>query len=201
MTGRVFGRLTVVKRGPDRVFSGLKRVFWTCRCDCGNSTDVSGTSLRSGRTTSCGCYLRDIVGARNRRHGLCRTSIYNIWVGIKARCLNPKVACYPRYGGAGVTICDRWRDSFDAFLEDMGNRPAGMTIDRIDNSRGYEPGNCRWATPAEQRRNNRRIVLVNGMPLKDYAALRGVNYKSLHNAMQRGRDPVAVADAWVAAKG
>jgi hypothetical protein len=160
LTGQRFGRLLVEKRHPENTKAGKAR--WRCLCRCGNDTVVVGGSLTSGLTVSCGCFHKDVVavmGRRNRKHGETvgkRTAEYRIWSGLLARCYNKKVKDYPRYGGRGIGVCERWRNSFEAFLEDMGRRPArNYTIERVNNDSHYTPQNCKWATMAEQNRNRR----------------------------------------------
>jgi hypothetical protein len=124
------------------------------------------------------------------RHLCSRTKIYMVWRTMKQRCLNPNSAAFVYYGGRGITICARWRDSFDAFLADMGKPAAGMTLDRIDNDRGYEPGNCRWATRKDQQRNTRRSHLVewNGQTksLAAWAEVLGVKPNTLVCRLSHG---------------
>lgn len=150
-TGVRYGRLVVEGRdlttGPA---SKGRRVRWRCRCECGSVTSVTGHELAAGDTTSCGCWHREQVGNRARVHGFYGSGTYRSWRAAKERCHNPKNIKYPSYGGAGITMCDKWRNSFKAFLEDMGERPAGTTINRKDLLCGYEPGNCAWATHKEQ---------------------------------------------------
>lgn len=155
VTGQRFGRLTVLCRTVSDPYK------WLCRCDCGGVRVTSAGFLRAKRVLSCGCARRDhcrsgpntIHGEGGRRK---TTTEYEIWKGMKARCSNPKHTGYSRYGARGISVCARWRDSYEAFLADMGRRPSGKhSIDRINNEGNYEPSNCRWATASEQRRNQR----------------------------------------------
>lgn len=152
LSGERFGLLTATEL-TGTVRWGCR--LWRCLCECGGETIAASNSLRSGTVRSCGCLLSKTAADKARKHDGFGTPTYRIWGGIIQRCVNPAATSYPRYGGAGVTVCDRWR-SFPAFLEDMGERPPGLSIDRIKNERGYEPGNCRWATAKEQRANQRR---------------------------------------------
>ena len=159
--GQTFGRYTVesayvAKRGNAR---------FKCVCSCGNRTDVPAPAVIKGQARSCGCLRDEENREKYGRHRRSRTPIYKTWQSMKERCHNPTCHAYPLYGGRGITVCERWRNSFDAFLEDMGERPVGMSIDRIDNNKGYEPSNCRWATVIDQsnNRSTNRFLTIDGV--------------------------------------
>lgn len=159
--GDVFGRLTVVLPATP---SAHRQKRWLCKCVCGEKIVTRATCLTEGYTSSCGCLYREILPLVQRRHGdKTRRSVapeYSAWINMKTRCTNPKHNRWKYYGGRGITVCDRWRDNYEAFLADMGRRPSpDHSLDRYPNNDGnYEPDNCRWATGTEQRLNQRRAA-------------------------------------------
>lgn len=132
-----------------------------CQCDCGAAKVVRGRQLKDGTTSSCGCLAAELTRTRSSTHGMTHSKEWAAWHRIKLRCYNKSHDSYVHYGARGITVCDRWRTSFEAFLADMGPMPPDKpTIDRLDNSKGYEPGNCRWASVTEQNRNKGNNVFL-----------------------------------------
>lgn len=158
LAGVRFGRLTAIR--PDSQTE--QGVLWECRCTCGRTVVLHGKRLRYGRVKSCGCLRRELTAKKQFKHGHARgrgcclaTPEYRAWAHIISRCTNSNTCDWPNYGGRGITVCKRWRRSFQNFLSDMGPRPVGTSIDRKNNDGNYEPSNCRWATKVQQARNRR----------------------------------------------
>lgn len=194
LTNHVFHRLTVIRRGPNS--QNLTR--WYCRCACGKEVLCTAGALKDGRQKSCGCLRteRATANAISRtthgdRTGFLTTPEYKAWRGVKERCFNPKHAKYEDYGGRGITVCDRWKYSFENFLADMGRRPGpGYSIDRKKNNGRYELANCRWATTREQQNNKRsnHNVTYQGEThtIREWARLKNINHVTLRWRLARG---------------
>lgn len=191
LKGKKFGRLTIIDFAEIR----YRRAFWLCECVCGNVKIVDGIRLRSGKTRSCGCLRREMSAERGRRlntiHGGSYTSEYRIWISMRSRCLDETHTSYHNYGGRGIKVCDRWRESFVSFLEDMGPRPSLQhSIDRIDNDGDYTPKNCRWATMKEQRRNSRqnRFIIAFGerRTLIEWSECYGIGPRTISRRLEFG---------------
>lgn len=183
LSGRLFGDWRVLEFSRKNAAGEL---YWLAVCKCGNVKDVKAASLRSGKSTNCGCK------GRNFQHGMTKTRTFKSWDSMLQRCLNSNDPSFPRYGGRGISICKRWRESFEAFLSDMGERPEGMSLDRIDNDKGYSPRNCRWADASLQQRNTKvsKHLTVNGrtMALIEWARESGLEYSTLLRRYKAGWD-------------
>jgi|GEM_PF-2384486 len=129
--------------------------MWRCVCDCGTVRDVQGYNLSSGKTNSCGCFSADVASRNNKKHGMRKSTEYRIWSLMIQRCHNKNNPGYRNWGSRGIKVCDAWLESFENFYKDMGRRPDGTSLDRIDNDGNYEPSNCRWATKRQQTLNRR----------------------------------------------
>lgn len=152
MIGLTFGRLRVISKAPNK--GRCHR--WNCLCECGKTTMSHGGSLRGGDSQSCGCLRTERSAAALTKHSRTDSAEYRAWTDMKTRCYNRKYKDWPHWGGRGITVCAEWLHDFAAFFAHVGERPSSKhSIDRRDNSRGYEPGNVRWATSSEQNRNRR----------------------------------------------
>lgn len=186
MIGQAFGDLIVTEAARSRANRGA---FWLCKCVCGAIVDVAGCSLRSGHTKSCGCRNRRLSSERFTTHSSSRTPEYGVWCWMKQRCCNQRATHYDRYGGRGITVCERWRmphHGFSNFLKDMGPRPTSKhTIERFDNEGNYEPTNCHWVTRQRQANNTSKTVFIthNGVTcsLHDWARSLGLSPRTLRS--------------------
>jgi len=168
ITGQRFGLLVAIAPSGKR----RRETLWSVQCDCGGTSNVIVSALTSGSTRSCGCRVGLALPKTQPVHGYFGTPTYESYHGMLQRCGNPANKSYPRYGAKGITVCERWRGSFIAFLEDMGERPQGKTLDRKNGALGYSPDNCKWSTPREQVLNRAvtKFVTLDGKTqcLKDW---------------------------------
>lgn len=186
MAGQRFGKLAVISRAENSLDGSAQ---WLCQCDCGKSANIRGTNLRSGEVKSCGCSTGEFVANAHRTHGQSKTPIYRTWQSMRERCKNTKSKLYPDYGGRGIRVCDRWA-SFENFAQDMGPRPDGYSLDRINNDGNYSPENCRWTDwncQANNRRNG-KLINVNGemVTIKEASELTGVPHHTIRGRLRKG---------------
>ena len=198
LIGQVFNRLTVVEiaRKDKR-----KNILWRCICECGGETVAYAYDLKTGKVKSCKCLSRE---GQNKTHGGSKTKEFNIWSSMRQRCKNPNDRNFKSYGGRGIKVCPEW-DEFENFYADMGPKPPGKTLDRIDNNAGYSKENCEWRTVAEQCRNKRGNVwvTVNGerMILVDALKSLGTNIGAIHYYIKsRNLTHQEALDLWLARK-
>jgi hypothetical protein len=157
--GDSFGRLVVVGRAENST-GGTTR--YLCKCVCGIETAVQHANLKSGNTKSCGCLHNEILAKMATRHGEAnKTPEYSAWKAMIRRCETPSSSNYSIYGGRGITVCERWRHSYDNFLSDLGRKPSSVhSLDRTNVNGNYEPDNCKWSSPSEQSKNRRRFIVT-----------------------------------------
>lgn len=190
LTGKRFGRLVVIRQAGHK----RKEISWECVCDCGEHCVSAGYNLRSGKKTDCGNHKREKISESNKKHGLYGSRIHSIYYNMKNRCYNPKYYLFRHYGGKGVTVCEEWMG--DAGIENFykwsieNGYQETLSIDRIDNAKGYSPDNCRWTTMKDQqnnRTNNRRIT-INGetKTMMQWANHFGVSYSAIQSKIYKG---------------
>lgn len=195
LTGQRFNRLTAIKC-VQRPSHNHHKTFWLCKCDCGNESIVDSYYLTSGHTKSCGCLAREIAVTSNTTHGMSGTRLYAIYAGMKSRCLNKNRPAFYRYGGRGITICNEWVNDPQAFLDWAlaSGYTDKLTIERKDNSKGYSPDNCCWATDTEQCRNRRSNVYITiknqTKTATDWAKDFGISRVAVLKRIKRGWNPV-----------
>jgi len=181
LSGKIFGRLLVLEEAKDG------KVKWWCQCSCGSEPfEVIGSDLKSNHTKSCGCLHKEISANNSRIHGKHDSPTYVSWSSMKSRCYNKKIKNFYRYGGRGIKVCDRWLESFENFLEDMGERPSkDCSLDRVDNDGDYTPDNCRWATAKTQGINKSNVLVLTykgrTLPLVVWCEELNLVYRTIHN--------------------
>lgn len=195
LTGKRFGRLTVIKRAEDYISpSGNHSTQWFCRCDCGNTSTIAASSLIHGITSSCGCKAIETTKELCTTHGMTKTRIYHLYYSMRARCYNPEATSYKKYGEKGITVCSEWlgKDGFVNFYKwamDNGYEEH-LTLDRKDGTKGYSPDNCRWATYKEQANNTKATVFLtyNGetKPASEWAVITGLSQGCITQRKNRG---------------
>ena len=197
ISNKKFGKLLAVKRCTN--MSG--KTAWECKCDCGNITFVTTSNLTCNRIRSCGCLKIKQLLERSTTHNQRHTVLYSVWRGLRQRCNNPKHASYHNYGGRGITVCEEWDKSFQAFYdwsyangystENQKNEKLKLTIDRIDNNGNYEPSNCRWVDRKTQTRNMRttRFITFNGQnkSVSEWCEIYGIKLQTFNTRIRNGR--------------
>ena len=196
LTGQKFNRLTVIKRVDKPIHLKKNETYWLCLCECGNNTILTSTSLKAGKTKSCGCYHKE----KQTIHGKNKHHLYRIWCAMIQRCYNANNKQYHFYGGRGITVCDDWKNNFQAFYdwsylngytdEKTLTGRHKLTIDRVDNDGNYEPSNCRWVTQKEQSNNTRKnhLIVINGetKTMQQWADLYNINKHTFYARYKKG---------------
>lgn len=189
MAGKKYGRLLAIS--PTGILSPARNMIWNFICDCGNDRVVDGYIARSGKTKEClSCSKHNQIEGL-KTHGKSYTTEFSIWTGMLTRCFNKNCKAYINYGGRGITVCDSWKNSFEEFNADMGDRPSkGSSIERIDTNGNYEPSNCKWATKLEQIRNRRTTVSadINGKTrsIAEWCELTNLPYTMVYSRYKNG---------------
>lgn len=192
LIGQRFGKLIVTEYAFYKKVSNSRKHFWRVICDCGVEKIVRESHLlaKTKATISCGCYRDAAIGIRCKTHGLTKTKTYKVWQAMVHRCTYSSNAHYKNYGGRGITVCDRWLTSIESFIEDMGEAPENLMLDRIDGEKGYYKENCRWATRTEQNRNKRdnRYLTINGETklMLDWSRESGIKFATIYHRIKRG---------------
>lgn len=185
LTKKRFGRYEVLSFAELR----NRQTYWKCLCDCGNIAIVNGHSLTRGHTKSCGCLQVEELVLRSKKHDMSGSTEFRIWAGILQRCNNPNNHDYKYYGGRGITVCSEW-ESFEQFYKDMGSKPRGFTLDRINNNGNYKSENCKWASRKEQANNTRRNrpILYNGeiKPISHWVKELGLSSHTVYRRLNKG---------------
>lgn len=194
LTGQTFNRLTVLqlssKQNPKN--STPSGRYWNCLCVCGKEKTVCQNNLVHGQVKSCGCLTKETTTARSTKHGHRNTGTYRSYCSMLTRCHNSSLPSYKAYGGRGIAVCERWQgdNGFQHFLEDMGERPQGFTLDRIDVNGHYTPENCRWASRKLQNRNKRsNHVLTHGGESRcvmEWSDLTGIHWQTIISRLRLG---------------
>ena len=188
MIGIRYNRLVAISK----VGRGSGGIVYNFQCDCGNQKQLEGRLVRSGKSGSCGCLRSEYMASKNAKHGYAGTPTYETWQAMKNRCCNKNQPVYKNYGARGITICDKWQ-TFEGFLEDMGERPDGLTIERVDNNKGYSKDNCIWATIEQQNRNTRQNKFITHggetLCMKDWARKTGIPYPTIQDRRRKGLSP------------
>ena len=190
LTGQRFGKLTILaKQGSTK----NKKTLWLCLCDCSNIVTIQGDNLKAGITQSCGCLQKELATIKHTTHGMTNTKIYEVWQHMHSRCRDKADKSYKDYGGRGIKVCQRW-GRFENFYFDMGDLPEGLTIERIDNSKGYFPDNCKWATIKEQANNKRTNIIIEyqgqHLTLSQWADKIHVKYPALWDRVRKAHWPI-----------